>query len=41
MRQWEAKLPDQEIGNFGDAVARGPGLVDELLQKNAEPRNND
>ena len=30
-----------EIGTYADPVAGGPVLDDELLQKNAEPRNND
>ena len=37
----DAKHPDQEIGTYADPVAGGPVLDDELLQKNAEPRNND
>ena len=41
IRKWDAKHPDQEIGTYADPVAGGPVLDDELLQKNAEPRNND
>ena len=41
IRKWDAKHPDQEIGTYADPVAGGPVLDDELLHKNADPRNND
>lgn len=41
IRKWDAKHPEQEVGTYADPVAGGPVLDEELVHKNADPRNND
>ena len=41
IRKWDAKHPDQEVGTYADPVTGGPVLDEELVHKNADPRNND